>query len=314
MLHTRVCDILGIRHPVVQAGMASYVTPELVAAVSNAGGLGLLGSVDWSYDELRARVEAIRALTSAPFGVNVVLATPHDEKLTYLLEARVPVIATSWGDPAPLVADVRAAGARLLHQVETPAEAAHAARAGVDVIIAQGSDGGGHIGHVGTLALTPAVVDAAAGVPVIAAGGIADGRGLAAALLLGAEGAMLGTRFLATPEAGVSGGWKDALVVAEADAAWQSDIPDLVWGVSWPGATTRALSNDILRAWRGREDALRADPAPAQDAVHAAEAADNADGYFLFAGQSAGLVHDITPAGALVERIVAEAEATLARW
>jgi NAD(P)H-dependent flavin oxidoreductase YrpB (nitropropane dioxygenase family) len=313
MLHTRVCDLLGVEHPVVQAGMANYVTPALVAAVSNAGGLGLLGSVDWSAAELAEHVAAIRRLTDKPFGVNVVLATPHDDKLAVLLDARVPVIATSWGDPAPVVTAAHAAGLRVLHQVETPGEAARVAASGVDCIIAQGSDGGGHIGRVGTLALTPAVVDAAAGVPVIAAGGIADGRGLAAALMLGAEGAMLGTRFLATPEAGIADSWKAAVVAAHADDAWQSDVPDLVWGTRWTGATVRALANDLLRAWHGREDELLHELPAIQSAVSAAETREAADGFFLYAGQSAGLVRDITPAGELVRRIVDEAERVLGR-
>jgi NAD(P)H-dependent flavin oxidoreductase YrpB (nitropropane dioxygenase family) len=312
MLHTRVCNLLGIEHPIVQAGMASYVTPELVAAVSNAGGLGLLGSVDWSAAELAERVAAVQRLTGQPFGVNIVLATPHVDKLDVLLAARVPVIATSWGDPTPVVAAAHAVGARVLHQVETPGEAARVAAYGVDIIIAQGSDGGGHIGRVGAMALTPAVVDAAGGLPVIAAGGIADGRGLAAALMLGAEGAMLGTRFLATPEAGIAASWKAAVVAAQADEAWQTDVPDLVWGTRWPGATVRALANDLLRAWHGRDDLLQQLPA-IQVAISAAEAREAAEGFFLYAGQSAGLVHDITPAGELVRRMVAEAERVLGR-
>ena len=313
MLHTRVCDLLGIEHPLIQAGMASYATPELVAAVSNAGGLGLLGSVDWSVDELAARVAAIRRLTSLPFGVNLVLATPHADTLTWLLDARVPVISTSWGDPTAAVAAAHAVGTRVLHQVETPVEAARVAVAGVDAIIAQGSDGGGHIGQVGTLALVPAVVDAAGGVPVVAAGGIADGRGLAAVMLLGAEGAMLGTRFLATPEAGIAGSWKAAIVAAESDAAWQSDVPDLVWGTRWPGATVRALANDLLRRWQGHEGELAQQLPAVQAAIGAAEAREAAEGFFLYAGQSAGLVRDITPAGELVRRIMVEAERVLGR-
>jgi NAD(P)H-dependent flavin oxidoreductase YrpB (nitropropane dioxygenase family) len=268
--------------------------------------------VDWSAAELAERVAAIQRLTGQPFGGNIVLATPHADKLTALLAARVAVIATSWGDPTPVVAAAHAVGARVLHQVETPGEAASVAASGVDIIIAQGSDGGGHIGRVGTLALTPAVVDAAGGVPVIAAGGIADGRGLAAALMLGAEGAMLGTRFLATPEAGIAASWKAAVVAAQADEAWQTDVPDLVWGTRWPGATVRALANELLRGLHNRDDLLQQLPA-IQTAISAAEAREAAEGFFLYAGQSAGLVHDIMPAGELVRRIVAEAERVLER-
>lgn len=312
-LGARVCDILGVRYPIVQAGMASYATPELVAAVSNAGGLGLLGGLDWSLDELRERVEAVRERTAAAFGVNLVLAEPHADKLAYLLGTRVPIISTSWGDPVSVVAAAHGVGSLVLHQVETPDEAAAAARAGVDVIAAQGIDGGGHVGRVGTFALVPAVVDAARGVPVLAAGGVGDGRGLAAALMLGAEGALIGTRFLATPEAGIAPGWKDAIVAAGVADAVQTDVPDLTWGTSWPGATVRVLNNAVIRAWRGREHDVPGRRDELQAAVLAAQAREDPEGIFMYAGHAAGLVREIVPAGDIVAHIVAEAETALTR-
>jgi NAD(P)H-dependent flavin oxidoreductase YrpB (nitropropane dioxygenase family) len=311
MLNTRVCEILGIRYPIVQAGMAEYVGPELVAAVSNAGGLGLLGGLAWEPEQLRAQIAAIRQLTNRPFGVNLVLAEPHAAKLDVLIETRVPVISTSWGDPAEVCARAHDAGSLLLHQIQTPAQAARAAAGGVDVIAAQGSDGGGHIGLVGTLALVPAAVDAAHGTPVIASGGIADGRGLAAAIVLGAEGALIGTRFLATEEAPIAASWKAAIVAADADLAWQTDVPDVTWGTTWPGATTRVLANDLLHRWHGREAELRADRERVILDVQSAERRADAREFYLWAGQSAGLVHDIVPAGELVRRIVTEAERAL---
>jgi NAD(P)H-dependent flavin oxidoreductase YrpB (nitropropane dioxygenase family) len=181
-LHTPVCDRLGIDVPIVQAGMSTFTSAALVAAVSNAGGLGILGALLRPVPELRDEIRRIRALTDRPFGVNHVIAHLDPAALDVTFEERVPILSLAWGDPAPLVARAHAAGMRVVHQVPTAAEAARAAAAGVDVIVGQGTDGGGHVGFVGTLPLLPAVVDAAAGVPVLAAGGIADGRGLAAAL------------------------------------------------------------------------------------------------------------------------------------
>lgn len=313
MLRTRICELLDIRHPVIQAGMANYAGPDLVAAVSNAGGLGILGAVDRDVDALERDIAAIRARTNRPFGVNLVLATPSDEKLALLLQQRVPVIATSWGDPTAVIAQVREHGLRSLHQVQTEVEAAHVAAAGVDALVAQGSDGGGHIGSIGTLALVPAVVDAAGDVPVMAAGGIADGRGLAAALALGAEGVFIGTRFLATDEATIAPAWKQALLAAGSADAWRSAVPDLLWGTAWPGASGRALANAFLTRWHGHETDLIAARATAQARVQAAEHAGDAGEFVAWSGQAVGLVHDILPAGALLERIVAEAEQALRR-
>ncbi|RIK35233.1 MAG: hypothetical protein DCC58_20720, partial [Chloroflexi bacterium] len=311
MLQTRVTRLLGIQHPIVQAGMANYAGPELVAAVSNAGGLGILGAVDKDIDQLEHDIAAIRRLTSKPFGVNLVLAEAHVDKLDLLVAARVPLIASSWGDPAGVAERAHAAGLLALHQVNGEEGALQAIAAGVDLLVAQGSDGGGHIGRVGTLALVPAIVDIAGDVPVLAAGGIADGRGLAAALLLGAEGAFIGTRFLATEEAPIAPAWKQAIVDAHSTDAWQSDVPDLIWGTSWPQATGRALANDVLRRWHGDEAGLVAERPTVQAAVRAAQQASDARELVAWAGQSAGLVHDILPARAVVLRIVAEAEALL---
>lgn len=163
-MRTRVCDLLGIEAPIAQAGMSTFTSAELVAAVSNAGGLGILGALLRPPDELRAEIRHIRTLTTRPFGVNHVIAHLDPSALATTFEEHVPVLSLAWGDPAPLVARAHAAGMRVVHQVPTAAEAAHAATAGVDVIVGQGTDGGGHVGFVGTLPLLPAVVDAARGV------------------------------------------------------------------------------------------------------------------------------------------------------
>ncbi len=154
MLRTRICELFGIRHPVMQAGMANYAGPELVAAVSNAGGLGILGAVDRDVDALERDIAAIRARTSRPFGVNLVLATPSKEKLALLLQQRVPVIATSWGDPTAVIAQVREHGLRSLHQVQTEVEAAHVAAAGVDVQIAHAGWTTGGLAGAGASAMS----------------------------------------------------------------------------------------------------------------------------------------------------------------
>lgn len=310
-LSTRLTRLLGITAPVIQAGMSVHTSPELVAAVSNAGGLGLIGSVFREPDDLEAVISGVRSLTDRPFGANIVLAEPWQEYLDMLLARGVPVISTSWGDPTPIVERAHAAGARVMHQVETVAEVTGTLAAGVDVIVAQGGDGGGHVGRVGTLALVPAVVDAAGGLPVVAAGGIADGRGLAAALLLGAEGVLVGTRFLATLESPVPDGWKQALLAAQPEDAWQTDVPDILDDHAWPGATVRVLANTPVHAWHGRQAEIVMHSEQIRASLDRAWQSGDADGYFLYAGQSAGLVHNVIPAAEVVRRMVQEAEDAL---
>ncbi len=310
-LSTRVTTLLGIREPIIQAGMSVHTSPELVAAVSNAGGLGLIGSVFRDPDDLRSVVRAVREQTDRPFGANIVLAEPWETYLEILLDLGVPVISTSWGDPAEIVQRTRSAGAQVIHQVETAGEVAGVVAAGVHIIVAQGGDGGGHVGRVGTLALVPAVVDAAGGVPVVAAGGIADGRGLAAALMLGAEGVLVGTRFLATLEAPVPESWKQALLAAQPEDAWQTDLPDVLDDHRWPGATVRVLANRPVRDWHGRDAAIVANREHIKDELERAWQAGDAERFFVYAGQSAGLVHEILPAGEVVRRMVAEAKSVL---
>jgi enoyl-[acyl-carrier protein] reductase II len=313
VLRTRICTLLGIEAPVLQAGMSTFTSAELVAAVSNAGGLGILGALLRPVDELRNEIRRIRTLTDRPFGVNHVLAHLDPTALDATFEERVPVLSLAWGDAAPLVARAHAAGARVVHQVPTAAEAARAAAAGVDVIIGQGTDGGGHVGFVGTLPLLPAVVDAARGVPVVAAGGIADGRGLAAALALGAEGVLMGTRFLATPEAPIPPRWRELLVASDGGATVRTAAFDRAVAMPWPGAEVRAIRNRFLTDWSDR---------PGEAGEHAAELgpllmqAMQAGDFEVFppmAGQSCGLIAEVLPAAEVVRRTVAEAEAALRR-
>ncbi|HEX5417191.1 MAG TPA: nitronate monooxygenase, partial [Chloroflexota bacterium] len=213
-LHTRVCELLGIRHPIVLGGMGGATSPDLVAAVSNGGGLGTLGLSGRRPDDVTRLIGQIREGTSAPFGVNFLLFNVDDAAVQAALEQRPPVVTYAWAwsdqDLAPYVERAHAAGARALYMVSTVADARRAVAAGADLVIAQGSEGGGHVGLMATLTLVPMVVDAVAPVPVLAAGGIADGRGLAAALALGADGVLLGTRFLATKESPIPEAYKQA--------------------------------------------------------------------------------------------------------
>ena len=312
-LRTRVCDVLGIDVPILQAGMSTFTSAELVAAVSNAGGLGILGALLRPVDELRAEIRRIRTLTTRPFGVNHVIAHLDPAALDVTIEERVPVLSLAWGDPTPITARAHSAGLRVAHQVATAAAAAHAAASGVDVVIGQGTDGGGHVGFVGTMALLPAVVDAARGVPVVAAGGIADGRGLAAALALGGEGVLMGTRFLATPEAPIPDTWRRAIVTADGAATVRTASFDRAVAMPWPGAEVRAIRNAFLGEWADRPDDAERHAADLGPKLMSALMAGNIDVFPPMAGQSCGLIAEILPAAEVVRRVVDEAKATLRR-
>jgi NAD(P)H-dependent flavin oxidoreductase YrpB (nitropropane dioxygenase family) len=289
--------------------MSTYTTPELVAAVSDAGGLGIIGSLGRSAKELRNEITKVRELTSRPFGVNHVISQIDNATLDVTLELHVPILSLAWGRARDIVRRAHDAGLTVIHQVNTPEEAGRVASDGADVIVAQGTEGGGHIGGMSTLPLVPEVVDVVNGVPVLAAGGIADGRGLAAALMLGAQGALMGTRFLATPEAKGRGHSKDVLLNALGSQTVASKFFDDVLGIRWPGALVRSVRNPLLDRWAQRQQ----DWALSADQIRPSlEAAIDA-GDFVLAGESVGLVHDIVPAGELVRRIAREAESLLAR-
>ena len=308
-LRTAVCAVLGIEVPIVQAGMARCTTPELVAAVSNAGGLGIIAARGLTSDELRREIRRVRELTSRPFGVNHVVCLMDDAAVDLTLAQRVPVLSLSWGRATELTYQAHDVGTKVVHMVSSPEEAGLVASDGVDVVVAQGFEGGGHVGQMSTLSLVPQVVDIVGQVPVLAAGGIADGRGLAAVLMLGAQGALIGTRFLATPEAKIPGHAKDVILNAMGSQTVVSKFYDDVLQLVWPGSVVRSIQHPLLDEWadKPREWALAADELGPQ--LRAAVAA----GDFVLAGESAGLVHDIVPAGELIARIVREAEALLDR-
>ncbi|MEW1656749.1 nitronate monooxygenase [Streptomyces sp. NPDC093707] len=325
-LKTGLCQALGISTPIVQAPVGSAATAELAAAVSQAGGLGTLALTWVTPQEAAQRIRTTRRLTDRPFGVNLVLDFPLDHLLTTCLDEGVRIISTFWGDPGTVNEQVHAAGALHLHTVGSTEEARRAVDAGVDVIVAQGWEAGGHVrGQVGTMALVPAVVDAVHPVPVIAAGGIGDGRGLAAALALGAQAGWLGTRFLTALEANTHETYRAAVLHAtEADTVYTRCFDG-----GWPDAPHRTLRNATLTAWEraGRPPSphrpgegetvattldggkhLRYD-----DMIPTADASGDLAALALYAGQATGLVTHTAPAAEIVETIAAQAADILGR-
>ena len=311
MLRTPVCDLLGIQHPVVQAAIWPATAPEL-AAVSNAGGLGSLGAVFTSAESLERQITRVRELTTRPFAVNHVVPLLDEDAFALTLEARPAVISLALGDPGDLVDRAHAAGTKVIHQVHTVGQARQAAERGVDVIIAQGSEAGGQglAQGVGVVALIPQVVDAISPLPVLAAGGIADGRGLAAALVLGAQGANIGTRFLASQEASAHEAWKQAILTAESEDA----VRFAVWKEIFPPSSSRAyetvprvIRTPFVGAWHERPDDARREAERLRGEIMSALRQGRVYELVPFTGQTAGLIHDIAPAGEIVRRIVAEA-------
>jgi NAD(P)H-dependent flavin oxidoreductase YrpB (nitropropane dioxygenase family) len=315
MLRTRVCELLGIEHPIVLGGMGTGTSPELVAAVSSAGGLGILGASRQTAEELSRDVAAIRAATDRPFGLNLLLFRERPGQYDALVAARPKVVSTAWStleqDLASYAARAHAVGALFMHMVSTVDEARKAARAGVDVIVAQGTEGGGHIGLMGTMPLVPMIVSAVAPVPVLAAGGVADGRGLAAALALGADGVLLGTRFLATDEAPIAKGFKQAIVESDGHDTIVTDIPDVANGQVWPGAYVRVRRNRFIEDWLGRDGELRRRRREVAAQLAEAAKAGDPDRGAIMVGQTAGLIDRVEPAADLVRQIARDAESIL---
>jgi nitronate monooxygenase len=244
-VRTPLCELLGIERPIVQAPIGAAAGPQLAAAVSQAGALGML-TLSWAGDTA-GLVSQTAALTGRPFGGNLVLAWDQHRRLDQALEAGLRIVSFTWGDPTGYVEEAHEAGAVVLHTVGSAEEARRARAAGVDVIVAQGWEAGGHVwGSIATLPLVPAVVDAVAPAPVIAAGGIGDGRGVAAVLALGAQAAWLGTRFLLAEEAPAHQVYRDLLIgSSETDAHWYANLYD----VDWPDAPHRAIRNATAKAW-----------------------------------------------------------------
>jgi NAD(P)H-dependent flavin oxidoreductase YrpB (nitropropane dioxygenase family) len=312
MIHTSICDLLGVIHPIVLGGMGSATTAPLVAAVSNAGGFGTLGTSAFDAATLESEIAAIQERTDKPFGVNHLLFQIHEDMFNVTLRARPTVAAFAWARRDQNLRNyfVRAhdAGCKVMHMAGDVPEALRAAEAGADVIVAQGTEAGGHVGWMASLPLVPMMVKAVAPIPVLCAGGIGDGRGLAAALALGAEGVLLGTRFMATPEAPIHPNFKQAIVKSHGHDTVLTEIPDLASQRVWPGAMSRAQRNQFIERWAGREWAIRQNATEIGKQLAAARAAGDVDNASLSFGQDAGLIDSIKSVKDVVLDIVAEAE------
>ncbi|MBQ2769179.1 MAG: enoyl-[Clostridia bacterium] len=307
MLKSRICDILGIKYPVFQGGMAWVADADLAAAVSNAGGLGIIAGMNMNGEQLRAEIKKARSMTDKPFGVNVMLMSPFTAEVAeVIVEEKVPVVTTGAGNPLPYIKKWIDAGVKVIPVVASVSLAQMVAKRGATAVVAEGGESGGHIGEAHTLPLIPQVVDAV-DIPVIAAGGIADGRGIAAAFMLGAEGVQLGTRFLVAKECNVHQTYKDRVIKA-------GDSATVVNGRRI-GHPARALKNPFTRLFAEREK----DPTATDEELtsfgagalrKAVQDGDWENGSFL-CGQVAGLVKKEQTCQEIVEELVMEAEAVL---
>jgi nitronate monooxygenase len=311
-MRNRLTRALGIEHPVLLAPMDLVAGGRLAAAVSHAGGLGLIGGGYGGNDEWIARQWAAAGNARIGCGFITWSLAKNPTMLDGVLARKPAAVMLSFGAPAPFAPAIRAAGARLICQVQSVAQAREAARAGADVIVAQGTEAGGHGLSQPLFTLLPQVADACPDVPVVAAGGIADGRGLAAAMVLGAEGVLMGTRFYASAEADGHPEAKRRIVAAEGGASVRSIVFDLSRRNRWPEPYTgRVLRNAHLERWLGHEEELAAQAeAVARDYAAARERGDF-DIAAVIAGEASALIHDIPPAAEIVRRVVAEAEALL---
>jgi len=340
-LRTPLCRELGIEYPVFSVGFGFSAGPELVSAVSGAGGCGVLGGGGLPAEEIRRRIARVRELTDRPFGVNVTIAELEQlhfadedrafvrEEIAAAVEARVPLIVLFWGDPAPFVDEAHRNAVKVLIQVGSVAEAEAAAAAGVDAVIAQGIEAGGHVrGTTSIWELLPAAVEAVKPVPVLASGGIGDGAGLARALRLGAQGVSLGTRFVASEEASIHPVYKQRVVDSSAEDTFYGDLFD-IW---WPDAPHRVLRNNkIFAEWDaagrpppgdrpGEGTPIGTSRRPYGDyewpryAVGMVAPDFDGDPEYapMWAGESCSVVNDIKPAGVIVRDLVRGAEAALA--
>ena len=292
MLKTPLCDLFGIEVPIILAPMGTCTSAELAAAVSNEGGLGGIGTLFRTTAAVKRDIDMVRKLTSRPFAINHIPQTLDPEAFRYTLEARPPVISFTLANPGDMVRQAHDAGSLVMLQVTTVEQALQGAELGVDVIIAQGSKSGGYCGDVSTMTLVPQVVDAVSPIPVVASGGIFDGRGIAAALMLGAAGVNLGTRFIASTEAPGStrSGSKQSFAANSEDSIKVEVLNDIspVPGAVGFGTVLRSLHTPFLDEWSGKREEARRDRDRLREASLATHQAGRPHGRRLTAGQTAG--------------------------
>lgn len=303
MLKTVICDLFGINYPIIQGGMAHVGTVELVSAVSNAGALGIIGAGHYEPDWVREQIHLAKQQIKKPFGVNIQLASPFaKEVIEVVLEEKVAIVATGAGDPLPYIPRFKQAGMRVMTVVASVALAKRMEKAGVDVIVAEGMESGGHIGETTTMALVPQIVDSVR-IPVVAAGGIADGRGLVAALALGAQGVQMGTRFACSQESVAHPRYKQKILEAD-------DTSTVVTGKT-TGFPLRSLKNSLTQQYLELEKAgITKEELEmfARGRMHLGLIEGDIDDGSLLSGQIAGLIKEIKPVRVIIEEMISEAE------
>ena len=308
MIKTCICEMLGIEYPIFQGGMAWIADGKLAAAVSEAGGLGIISAMNLDVDYLKEQIRLARSLTDKPFGVNIMLMSPHVEAVAKAVaEEKVPVVTTGAGMPGKYMPAWIEAGITVIPVVASVAMAKLAERDGAAAVIAEGAESGGHIGELSTMAIVPQVVDAV-NIPVLAAGGIGDGRGIAAAFMLGAKGVQIGTRFLVAKECGVHQNYKDAILKAR-------DISTVTTGRRFGGNTCRGLKNDFTRNFMKAEYDPEATAESVAElgagALRMAAVEGNVKDGSILAGQIAGMVSKEQTAAEIIKEIFAETEVIL---
>jgi enoyl-[acyl-carrier protein] reductase II len=307
-LHTPICDLFGIEYPIMLAGMGGVTTAPLVAAVSNAGGLGVIGAATMGPDELRDEIHKTRELTDKPFAVDLLAPIPDQirPQIQVIFEEDVRIFVAGLAVPAEFIDEMHTRGMKVIVMCGKVRHAQKSEQAGADVVAAQGTDAGGHTGEIGTMALVPQVVDAVQ-IPVLAAGGIVDGRGVVAALALGAQGAVIGTRFVASNESQAAAGYREAIVEAHDDSTMRTR--------AYTGKPARTIRTKYAEGWETRADEIQ--PFPMQAGISLQQGVMDYMGRtsqfdrqrtFLPAGQGSGGIHSVRPAAEIFRDIVREAE------
>ena len=311
MLNTRICSLLGIDFPMINAPMAGTATAALATAVSKAGAFGMIGANrDKDPAWIKDQIQAVKEKTDLPFGVGFISSSTGIEKVIgAALDAKVAAVSHSFADPTPFINQAKGSGVKVFAQVQTMADARKAVAAGADIIIAQGSEAGGHTSHLGTLSFVRAVIKIAGDIPVVAAGGIADGAGLAAALVLGAEGAWIGTRFVASLEWGGPEWAKGQVVIADTDDTILTKVYDLVSEAEFPlEVGDRVIANSFTDTWHGREAEMMVRQSELLEDIATASAAGDATTAPVRAGTASGLIRSVEPASYILREIVSQAE------